>query len=64
MTSFDHRKYRPTPAVPMSQRQWPNRRIERAPLWASADLRDGHSQESLSSILGQHDRRTSVFSNL
>jgi len=40
--SFDHRKYRPAPAVPLSNRQWPDRRIEKAPIWASVDLRDGN----------------------
>jgi len=39
---FDHRKYRPTPAVPMPQRQWPDRQITHAPIWASVDLRDGN----------------------
>ncbi len=42
MKPFDHRKYRPAPAVPIEDRQWPNRRIERAPVWASVDLRDGN----------------------
>jgi len=40
--TFDHRKYRPAPAVPISHRQWPARRIEQAPIWASVDLRDGN----------------------
>jgi 2-isopropylmalate synthase len=30
------------PAVPMQDRQWPGRKIERAPIWASVDLRDGN----------------------
>lgn len=42
MKRFDHRKYRPTPAMPMHDRQWPDRRIEQAPIWASVDLRDGN----------------------
>ncbi len=42
MQHFDHRKYRPTPAMPMSQRQWPNRTLDKAPIWASVDLRDGN----------------------
>lgn len=42
MKRFDHRKYRPVPAVPAFSRQWPNRRIEQAPVWASVDLRDGN----------------------
>jgi len=40
--SFNHRKYRPAPAVPLNNRQWPSRRIEQAPIWASVDLRDGN----------------------
>ncbi len=39
---FDHRKYRPTPAMPMPQRQWPDKQLTRAPVWASVDLRDGN----------------------
>ena len=42
MSHFDHRKYRPAPSVPMTSRQWPNRTIDKAPIWASVDLRDGN----------------------
>ncbi|MEE9357075.1 2-isopropylmalate synthase [Candidatus Vondammii sp. HM_W22] len=42
MKPFDHRKYRPAPAVPLASRQWPEHAIERAPIWASVDLRDGN----------------------
>jgi len=42
VTSFDHRKYRPAPAVNLTDRQWPNRSIDQAPRWASVDLRDGN----------------------
>ncbi|MCK9502679.1 MAG: 2-isopropylmalate synthase [Porticoccaceae bacterium] len=42
MTTFDHRKYRPTQTVPMHNRQWPNHQITQAPIWASVDLRDGN----------------------
>ncbi|MEW8015240.1 MAG: 2-isopropylmalate synthase [Candidatus Sedimenticola endophacoides] len=42
MKPFDHTKYRPVAAVPLNSRQWPNRTIERAPRWASVDLRDGN----------------------
>jgi len=42
MKPFDHSKYRPAPAVKMANRQWPNRTIDRAPIWASVDLRDGN----------------------
>ncbi len=42
MSRFAPHKYRPTQGQPMPQRQWPNRQITRAPLWASVDLRDGN----------------------
>jgi len=42
MKTFDHRKYRPAPVVDLPDRRWPSRRIERAPVWASVDLRDGN----------------------
>jgi 2-isopropylmalate synthase len=39
---FDHRKYRPAPTIPIANRQWPNRTLDKAPIWASVDLRDGN----------------------
>ena len=42
MSSFDHRKYRTAPAVPLSNRQWPDRVVTKAPRWVSVDLRDGN----------------------
>src|ERR1700743_3012079 len=35
-------KYRPFPAVKMSERQWPARVLTQAPTWCSVDLRDGN----------------------
>ncbi|HNX05057.1 MAG TPA: 2-isopropylmalate synthase, partial [Opitutales bacterium] len=35
-------KYTPYPKVPLADRQWPGRVIERAPIWCSVDLRDGN----------------------
>jgi 2-isopropylmalate synthase len=35
-------KYRPWIPVVLQDRTWPNRRIEKAPLWCSVDLRDGN----------------------
>jgi len=35
-------KYRPFPAVPLDNRQWPNRIIDKPPVWMSTDLRDGN----------------------
>jgi 2-isopropylmalate synthase len=42
MSSMKNPKYRPFPAVKMTQRTWPDRTIDRAPIWCSVDLRDGN----------------------
>ncbi len=40
---YTHKKYLPYGFdVDLSDREWPNRRIEKAPLWCSVDLRDGN----------------------
>ncbi len=36
------KKYIPFVPVSLPDRQWPNRRIEKAPTWCSVDLRDGN----------------------
>ncbi|GAA5126338.1 2-isopropylmalate synthase [Alloalcanivorax gelatiniphagus] len=40
--SYDHRKYAPFATIDKPDRQWPSKRIEKAPLWAAVDLRDGN----------------------
>jgi 2-isopropylmalate synthase len=35
-------KYAAFPPVPLPQRKWPDRTLERAPIWCSVDLRDGN----------------------
>ena len=35
-------KYTPFPRIDLPDRQWPNRAITHAPIWASVDLRDGN----------------------
>jgi len=35
-------KYRPFAPIALADRQWPNRVIDRAPIWMSTDLRDGN----------------------
>ncbi len=42
MHSMPTHKYRPFAAQPLADRSWPARRLERAPVWASVDLRDGN----------------------
>ncbi|ORY75729.1 hypothetical protein BCR37DRAFT_383800 [Protomyces lactucae-debilis] len=35
-------KYKPFPQVPIQNRQWPSKILDRAPRWLSTDLRDGN----------------------
>ncbi len=35
-------KYVPYPVIDLPDRQWPGRRIQKAPIWCSVDLRDGN----------------------
>src|SRR6476659_9621347 len=35
-------RYRPYPTVDLPDRTWPDRVVERAPIWCSTDLRDGN----------------------
>ncbi|MAK89689.1 MAG: 2-isopropylmalate synthase, partial [Oleibacter sp.] len=39
---FDHRKYRPFPAIKKTDRRWPDQSLTAAPHWCSVDLRDGN----------------------
>ncbi|MDN3452432.1 MULTISPECIES: 2-isopropylmalate synthase [unclassified Psychrobacter] len=42
-TDFDFRKYRPFAFAPsLPDRTWPSKTIEKSPIWASVDLRDGN----------------------
>ena len=40
--AFSHRKYQPFAPVVKPDRRWPDRVIDKAPLWCSVDLRDGN----------------------
>ncbi|MFT4927703.1 MAG: 2-isopropylmalate synthase [Phenylobacterium sp.] len=42
MKHFDYTKYRRFPPIMLGNRQWPDKVIEKAPIWASVDLRDGN----------------------
>lgn len=39
---LNYKRYRKNPVVNYPERQWPNKEIERAPIWCSVDLRDGN----------------------
>ncbi|MFJ8751566.1 2-isopropylmalate synthase [Streptomyces sp. NPDC102441] len=44
-SAMPHHRYRPAHdrvALPLADRTWPSRRLERAPLWVPVDLRDGN----------------------
>jgi 2-isopropylmalate synthase len=51
-------KYRPFPAIALSDRRWPTRVIDHAPLWCSVDLRDGN--QALVEPMGP-DRKRRMF---
>lgn len=40
--AFDHRKYAAFQPVKKTDRRWPDRVIEKAPIWCAVDLRDGN----------------------
>src|SRR3989338_4948096 len=37
-----HKKYKPFPSIDIKHRTWPDRIINKAPIWCSVDLRDGN----------------------
>ena len=39
---LDYKRYRRNPVVDFKERTWPNKEIEKAPVWCSVDLRDGN----------------------
>ncbi|MDQ6436794.1 2-isopropylmalate synthase [Mesorhizobium sp. LHD-90] len=51
-------KYEPYPLVDLADRTWPSKRIDKAPIWCSVDLRDGN--QALIDPMGQ-DRKARMF---
>jgi 2-isopropylmalate synthase len=51
-------KYQPYPAVSLADRTWPSKRVEKAPIWCSVDLRDGN--QALIDPMG-HERKARMF---
>src|SRR5436190_22361250 len=47
------KKYRPFPPIDLRNRQWPDRRLTRAPIWCSVDLRDGNQALPVPMNVGQ-----------
>jgi 2-isopropylmalate synthase len=58
MSRMPIEKYRPFAPIPLPDRQWPSRVIERAPIWCSVDLRDGN--QALVEPMGA-DRKRRMF---
>ena len=46
-------KYEANPTVPMPNRKWPSRVIDKAPIWCSVDLRDGNQALEVPMTLDQ-----------
>lgn len=39
---LNYKRYQKNPVVSYPEREWPNKEIEKAPIWCSVDLRDGN----------------------
>lgn len=52
------RKYQPYPTVGLRDRTWPDKVIDKAPIWCSVDLRDGN--QALIDPMG-HERKARMF---
>ena len=39
---LNYKRYKRVPVVDYPQREWPNKEIQKAPIWCSVDLRDGN----------------------
>ena len=39
---LNYQRYRKNPVIDYPEREWPNKEIEKAPIWCSVDLRDGN----------------------
>ena len=51
-------KYQPYPTVGLTDRTWPSKVIDKAPIWCSVDLRDGN--QALVDPMG-HERKARMF---
>ena len=39
---LNYKRYKRVPVVNFPERTWPDKEIEKAPVWCSVDLRDGN----------------------
>lgn len=61
MSSMPATKYQPFQPIELSDRRWPDRAIERPPIWCSVDLRDGN--QALVEPMGP-ERKRRMFEQL
>ena len=61
MSSMPATKYQPFRPIGLSDRRWPDRVIERPPIWCSVDLRDGN--QALVEPMGP-ERKRRMFEQL
>ena len=50
---MNYQKYTRFPDVPIVNRKWPNKKIEKAPIWCSVDMRDGNQALEIPMNLSQ-----------
>ena len=53
---MNYTKYRPYPTMNMPNRKWPDKVIEKAPIWCSVDLRDGNQSLEIPMNLEEKNR--------
>ena len=41
---LNYKRYKRNPVVDYPEREWPNKEIEKAPVWCSVELKDGFLQ--------------------
>ncbi len=51
---MNYKRYKRVPVEPYPEREWPNKQIEKAPIWCSVDLRDGN--QALVDPMGVDDK--------
>ena len=39
---MNYKRYQRVPVMNYPEREWPNKEIQKAPIWCSVDLRDGN----------------------
>ena len=39
---LNYQRYKRVPVIDYPEREWPNKQIQKAPMWCSVDLRDGN----------------------